>query len=231
MAKSTRSGAALLKAEQARAVAERNPDDMIAGIAARRADRAIAEINTRLPEGAIDVGVGGELVAVNPALAFMNTVQKPNVVSRDASADRLALANAAGSLELCLDVADTIGAANSFEKMAAHLAASAYRLSMKLMAQVSEHLDRVEGFEPFASNEARHRTKEACRVANTAARLHGAVVDTMVAVTRSRGGNKQVVRVEHVAVTNVGDGGQAVIAGRVTGRGSRRKSRGGSGQK
>jgi hypothetical protein len=174
------------------------------------------------------VGMGGELAVIAPGAfaGFMNTVKKPNAVSRDASADRLALANAAGALELSLDCADTIQAANSFEKMISHLAASSYRLSMKIMAQVSRYLEHVEGIEAFESEEIRRRNKEACRAANTAARLQGAVFDGMLAVNRVRAGNKQVVRVEHVQVTTVANGGQAVVASRVPG-GPRRKRRAG----
>ena len=89
MSKPLRSGDALLKAERARAVATRNPDDPLARIEARRAERVIEEINTRLPEGAIDVGMGGELAVIAPGAfaGFMNTVKKPNAVSRQSRHD------------------------------------------------------------------------------------------------------------------------------------------------
>jgi hypothetical protein len=50
----------------------------------------------------------------------------------------------------------------------------------------------------------------------------------MVALHRIKSGNKQVVRVEHVQVTHVADGGQAVVAGRVTGGPRRKQRRGGA---
>jgi hypothetical protein len=47
----------------------------------------------------------------------VDTVAHPDYVTAEASRDRLALANQAGSLSLALDAADTIQAQDSLEKM------------------------------------------------------------------------------------------------------------------
>ena len=61
---------------------------------------------------------------------------------------------------------------------------------------------------------------EAQRAANACARLSGAYQEGMLALLRLRTGGKQVVQVQYV---NVGDGGQAFVAGSLKGRGRTRR--------
>jgi hypothetical protein len=53
-------------------------------------------------------------------LGVVNTVADPDYVTASASRERLELANEAGSLDLALDVADSIQAQDSLEKMLVH---------------------------------------------------------------------------------------------------------------
>jgi hypothetical protein len=57
-----------------------------------------------------------------------------------------------------------------------------------------------------------HRSIEACRMANTAARLMDAYQRGLLTLDRLRNGGRQMVTVQHV---NVAAGGQAVVAGAV----------------
>ena len=80
------------------------------------------------------IGSGGELVPtggqVKRGVNLIDTVERPDAITAEASMDRLKLAD--GGIEciaLAVDAAETIQAANSIEKMMAHqLAATGYRL-------------------------------------------------------------------------------------------------------
>src|SRR5688572_3492085 len=93
-------------------------------------------------------GVGDELAPVGTdcALApyFKNTTEDPDYVAHGASRDRLELAFEANALELALDTSDTIGAANSIEKMLAHRYAGAHKGTMKLLAQLNHLVDNTD---------------------------------------------------------------------------------------
>jgi hypothetical protein len=85
----------------------------------------------KVPAEIADRGAGGELVPVDaPAAsvpALLDTLANPNWVAADASRDRLDLAEQAKVLGLGLDIADTIGAENSLERMLAHQMAAGGR--------------------------------------------------------------------------------------------------------
>src|SRR5215472_4163390 len=82
------------------------------------------------------IGTGGELelsreeAGKKPGLAC--TVENPNLVTAEASRDRLELAGDAGCMTLAADAAETIRARNSLEKMLAHQLAAAHNLAMRL---------------------------------------------------------------------------------------------------
>jgi hypothetical protein len=87
------------------------------------------------------VGVGSELIPVGEggnATVLRNTLDSPSYVTADASRARIELASQTGSLELGLDLADTIQAGNSLEKVLAHHMAALHASSMKLTAQLNE---------------------------------------------------------------------------------------------
>jgi hypothetical protein len=90
----------------------------------RLADKWEAEARTKqLPSTRTEVGAGGELIDIenrSDPFGTVDTVANPDYVTAEASRDRLALANQAGSLGLALDAADTIQAQDSLEKMLVH---------------------------------------------------------------------------------------------------------------
>ena len=119
----------------------------------------------------------------------------------DASRDRLAIANLAGVLELALDASDS--------------------QTMKLSALMDDLSSRLphEGLQL--------RIDELCRLGASIPRLAAAYQSGLLALQRVRSGGKQVVTVQHV---HVADGGQAVVAAKLGGKGTGgeiRKYRGG----
>jgi hypothetical protein len=135
----------------------------------------------------------------------------------DASRDRLNLADLAGVLELALDTSDTIGAKNSLEKMLAHQMAVLHRSIMKLTIRM-EDMQLPSSLRRGESQE-RERNQEICRLAGTIARLTASYQSGLLALQRVRSGGRQVVTVQHI---HVAEGGQAVVAGKINGRGGGR---------
>jgi hypothetical protein len=150
----------------------------------------------------------------------VDTLTKPDYVTHDASHDRLELLQEANAVELGLDASQTAQAQNSLEKMLAHEMAATHRVIMKLIGQVNAQLEAMS--ENLASpslvrleaNKFLHG--EIGRTAGTIARLQIAQQQGMLTLQRLRSGGWQTVRVEHVQLTQVGEGGKAIVAGKVT---------------
>src|SRR3712207_4710259 len=109
-------GAARIEAETiSNAKAEGQPSPPPSSMAVALVDQA----RTKPPS--TSQGVGGELVPCDApderSPALRDTVADPDLVTADASRDRLHLLDATGALELGLDAADTIQARNSLERM------------------------------------------------------------------------------------------------------------------
>ena len=141
-----------------------------------------------------------------------------------ASRERLSLAANAGALVLGTDIAETIQARNSLERMLAHQLGAVHLMAMKFSEQATQHLDShrlqsdggrfAPGRGPDEGRCLQALLVEASRAANTATRLMGAFQDGLLAFDRIRRGGKQTVKVVHVHQhVAVKDGGQAVIAG------------------
>jgi hypothetical protein len=178
------------------------------------------ETNAALPLPS-DTGAGGELVttvAGEMSSHFRNTVDDPSYVTAGASHERLELAFEAGALELGLDAAETANASNSLEMMLAHQLAAAHKSAMKLDAQLNHQVGRLNGVISPAGLTTIN--VEVARLANSTARMMGAFQQGFLTLQRIKAGGRQVVTVQHVTVA---DGGQAVIAGQMTGK---RKGRG-----
>ena len=156
---------------------------------------------------------GGEL-ATGAAMMqpYLDTVARyPDWLVHTASRDRMRLATNAGALEMGLDISATINAANSAEKMLAHQLAAAHALGMRLMADAGENLSDYKA----GGHRQPHRSIEAARMANTAARLMEVYQRGLLTLDRIRNGGRQNVVVQHV---NVGTGAQAVVAGTIGNR-------------
>jgi hypothetical protein len=153
-------------------------------------------------------GTGGELIQSRLASTYLlNTLDYPDYIAADASATRMYLAKNAGALALGVDTADTIKAANSAELMLAHQLAAAHTGAMRLMGQINVMFrDDV-----MAKDDAANL--RATRLAGAAARLMGAYQSGILALDRLRRGGQQTVVVQHV---HVNDGGQAVVAGKMS---------------
>jgi hypothetical protein len=157
-----------------------------------------------------DVGAGGEVV--NEQVAGLGQ-KRWNIretlregadrIAEDASLRRtdLLMQPSFNVVAMGIDAAEAIGAGNSLEKMLAHQMAVAHETTMRLMAQA-------------LSFESQQESLEACRLANTAARLMGVYQDGLLTLQRLRTGGSQTVTVQHV---NVQSGGQAVIGDVSTG--------------
>ena len=221
----TRAGDLMLEAAHMRVEAEACKNTNPIPPAMNYADKREAQARAALPETMAEIGTGRELVPVDergytpPELR--DTVDDPDYITAHASRDRLELAQKAGALELALDVADTVQAANSLEKMLAHQLAAAHSSAMKLTAQLNRAIERMG---TNADERRQVANVEACRLAGAITRLMAASQQGALTLNRMRSGGQQVVTVQHVNVT---EGGQAIVAGRMTSGGRGRRRRGG----
>ena len=168
-----------------------------------------------------DVGPGGEVVneqtygLPHKRNVIRNTLlEGANRIAEDASIRRtdLLLQPSFRVLEMGIDAADSVKAENSLEKMLCHQMALAHEASMRLMDRALAYEARNEGMNAAQS-------VEACRLANTAARLMSTYQDAMLTLQKMRSGGNQTVTVQHV---NVQSGAQAVIGNVRTGGRKRR---------
>jgi hypothetical protein len=126
---------------------------------------------------------------------LVDTLENPNMISVDASEQRMNLAAGAGVLQVAVDASESAQAGNSLEKMLCHQMAAAHRAAMRLVARVGE------GGLPIV---------EMARLSNAAARMMQVYQEAFLTLHKIRTGGKQTVIVQHVQVS---EGGQAVIAG------------------
>ena len=162
-------------------------------------------------------GRGGELVVptkenMMDRPGLVDTANSdPDMLTAAASVARLDLVADAGALSVGVDAADTIQASNSLEKMLAHQMGVAHTMAMKFAADAQ---DELFGYKSFGQRHP-HRSIEAARMANVAARLMEAYQRAALTLLRMRNGGRQVVTVQHVNIS----GGQAIVAGGVSATG------------
>lgn len=172
--------------------------------------------------GTATPGNGGELLDLTPNdlcdyPRLVDTLkQSPDALSAGASRARLELASQAGALTLGVDVAETIKARNSMERMLAHQLGALHTIAMQMVGRAGELLRDHK----HTMNQA--TSIEAARNANTAAKLMTAFQTGCIAMERMRRGGKQTVRVIYQQVA-VAEGGQAIVAGSIKRGGSRQK--------
>lgn len=145
----------------------------------------------------------------SPEAFFRDTLTDPDSVSIHASTQRMNAALIVGVLHSAMDAAASAGAANSLEKMLCHQSAGAHQLTMKLLARVDE---------------SRLPPVEIARLANAAARMMDVYQSACLTLQKMKTKGTQRVVVQYQQV-NVGTGGQAVVAGKVS-RGSLRRGKG-----
>jgi hypothetical protein len=117
-----------------------------------------------------------------------------------------------------MDAAEMIRARNSLEKMLAHQIAAAHGLAMKFAAKSSQFLGHVTSWDKAVRQQV--SSIEAARLAHSSARMMEAFNQGLLALDRLRNGRRQVVTVQHVTVN---PGGQAIVAGALKPRRSRRR--------
>ena len=210
--------------------------DPSAPILRKHAATSAEQVRTEAPEFMQQVGAGGELVPTSMvgensrALEYRSTVDRPDCVAIEASRDRLELADKAGALEMGLDLADTIQADNSMEKMLVHQMAAAHNSAMRMIAVVNRRVESMANTNQLTNMQDIERQNiETCRLAGTATRMMSVFQQGMLPLQRVRtGGEQRVVVEQHQYVTRVEDGGQAVIGPKVRTRGGVRNGGGGS---
>ena len=96
----------------------------------------------------------------------------------------------AGALELGLDLAETIQADNSLEKMLAHQLAATHRSTMKMMAQLNRCVENMDNtYQPDAQERA---NVQGTRLAGAIARMQGTFQSGVLALQKMRsGGNRR----------------------------------------
>ena len=175
--------------------------DALSDVEDRDVDRA-----GRYPVSA-EIGTGGELVPEDPVLR--DTVANPDYVTVDASRDRLALADLPGALELALDASDTVAPKNSLEKMLAHQLAVLHRQMMKLAARMDDFVLPIKDHQ--------HRTEEICRLGLVAWPFWRHRIS--LACSPCNVSAPAASRLDGPARARA-DGGQAVIAAKLGGKGT-----------
>ncbi len=145
------------------------------------------------------IGAGGEVVDQSKSL-MVNTLQSPTLTAIDASNHRTDLITAIGGsvAAMALDVAETVQASNSLEKMLAHQMAAIHEAGMRAMQRAN------------ITQDATHATK----LINASTRCFDTFQRAAVTLDRLRGKQEQRILVQHV---NVGQGAQAMIGNIQTG--------------
>ena len=216
--------------------AKRRRDSRSAGDRQRAATMA-ERVRGPAPAYMSEVGAGGELIPASVlcensrALEFFDTVERPDYVAVDASRDRLELANEAGALESGLDLADSIGAKNSAEKMLAHQMAAVHRSAMKMMGLVNYRVERMDRMLPrqggVSMDDLQRLNMETCRMAGAVTRMMNSYQQGLLALHRLRTGGTQRVIIERMQAVQVNEGGQALVAGEMKAKGGGRRKGGG----
>ena len=198
-----------------------SPGDPLNPSDTRVAESWLDQATRDLPAEMAEVGIGSELIPFGQegnARVLRNTIDSPTYVTAGASRARIELASQTGSLELGLDLADTIQAGNSLEKMLAHQLAAAHASSMRLTAQLNECTERMQSCSyDRAGDEKRDRANiQATRLAGAVARMNGSFQHGLLTLQRMRSGGRQVVTVKHVhQQVQINEGGQAMVAGQL----------------
>ena len=227
-------GSMLMASARIEADANCKPGDPLTPVLRKHAATYAERVRTEAPEYMQQVGAGGELVPASMvgensrALEYRSTVDRPDCVAIEASRDRLELADKAGALEMGLDVADTVHAENSMEKMLVHQMAAAHNSAMCMIAVVNRRVESMANTNQLTNMQDIERQNiETCRLAGTATRMMNTFQQGMLTLQRVRtGGEQRVVVEQHQYVTKVEDGGQAVIGAKVRTRGGVRNGGG-----
>ena len=154
-----------------------------------------------------------------------NTLKSPDSTAVEASLARtdLLLQTNTDITALAVDAANSISAANSFEKMLAHQLAASHDLTMKLFDKAAGMLITIDECSQPRPKEAQQTKNlqniQFTRLINSAVRQMSVYQQGMLALNKLHNGGNQTVTVQHVSV---GHGVKAVI-GNVQGGGSQKE--------
>lgn len=179
------------------------------------------------PRQSGEVGIYGypDPADLYTGMHLRDTLRNPGMVEAQASLERHKLLLEIGCVELDQDLAATIEPRNSLERMLAGQLASVHYIALRMLARSLSHTPHAVDFQ---SQWHREQNVEACRLANTAARLMSSFNEGALTLHKLRTGGKQTVVVQHVTVS---EGGQAVIAGDMTTGGGGLEPAGGHAEK
>jgi len=152
---------------------------------------------------------------------IVDTLEKsPTTVAIGASGKRARAAQSVGVLEPALDAADSAQAGNSIEKMLCHQMTAAHFEAMRLLEKSQQLSEKSDG----GDGAAVQRGHLVVKYINAAARLMDVYQNGCLTLQKlkMRGTQRVVVQYQQV---NVGDGGQAVVAGKLGARAPRRVTR------
>jgi hypothetical protein len=151
------------------------------------------------PPEPLKTGAGGEICPpMTLGMAGLEeALQRPDMLSLEATIQRTDLADKAGVFELAIEAAESSKAEGAVQKMICHQMAAAHRHAMRLLAE----------------SEAQRDSVEKCRMAATASKLMDAYSRAAIALQRLQTGSSQVVTVQHVQI----NGGQTAIVGNFRG--------------
>jgi hypothetical protein len=162
-------------------------------------------------------GNGGEMVVdeskkdpTKQSWIVDTVTERGDMLTAEASMERLDLVAAAGTLTMAVDAAESIQAANSLERMLVHQMATAHKVAMTMAAKAGEFASSIKSWDTQTRQQL--QSIEAARMAAASARMMETFQRGLLTLERLRNGGKQTVVVQHV---NVADGGQAVVAGAV----------------
>ncbi len=161
-----------------------------------------AEINDRAQARTKGVRIASGEVVPSPTERFLHdTLAVPDLAAVEASVERSRLLLQGGTdvAAMAIDAVNSIGAANSLEKMLAHQLVVAHKIGMEQVAHAH--------YEPDPATQVRRF--------NSATRFMTVFQNGLLALHKLRQGGQQNITVSYV---NVSDGGQAVI-GNVESRG------------
>jgi hypothetical protein len=175
---------------------------------AEAADILDSGIETEVASGEVAPYPEGDSSAKVRALELKDTLEHPTQITRDASADRMAmlLDSNIDITALALDMATSIRADNSLEKGLAHQMALAHTAAFRMISQGMAMLEKASSQRTVPLVQL--WSTEGTRLINSGNRMMQTYQQGMATLAKFRRGGKQTMTVQHV---NVSDGGQALI--------------------
>lgn len=158
------------------------------------------------------IGVGGEVI---PSSGYEDaSLNDTDVQRRLASRYRLEGLADCDALTLGVDVAESIDAADTVQKLMAHELAIAHTLACRFASQATKAVEQIDCWTPVLKRNS--HIADATRLGDSTARLMMAAAKATEALNKWRGGKPQQIIVQHI---HMDGNSQAVISGNANTRG------------